>query len=290
MTADTCACGRPIHDQAVICGPCGDDLKAALASIAAYRGLGWDLDLTLSRQARIGDKDGPRSAEHAIPYDARAGHAAAELKNTLATWARVLAGEQGPPPHGPSCRRCDHGSCKAIRWHDLPADTLTAIAAWLAARAQRFRHHPAGAEAREDITGSVHRARRAVDRAPDLLYAGPCDGCGEALYTRPGRPTVTCRTCELDYDSAARRDWLLRSLDDYLANSQQAARLVGYLGITVPDSTIRWYAMKQRILAHGLDQDGRPLYRLGDIVRTYLESPKRRGGLTSEATSPTLAS
>src|SRR5581483_414493 len=52
MTEHLCACSRPSPD-AVLCAHCGHLLRKTLGEVSEYHGLGWDLDLALSRQVRI---------------------------------------------------------------------------------------------------------------------------------------------------------------------------------------------------------------------------------------------
>jgi hypothetical protein len=264
-----CACGRPIQDTAIVCPHCAHQLDAVLAEVVAYQGLAYDLDMAISRQARIGKREGARSAETPLSYNQRASDAAAHLRSVLVSWARIVHEETDPPPFGPTCRRCKHRSCKAIRYRQLPPDTLAGIAAWLRPRVGWLRHHRAGAEAWDEITKAVRDARRAVDRPAEKLFAGPCNECDTDLYAIPGALFVTCLTCGLMYEVAARREWLLGALDDHLVNATQMSRLVTYLGIKLADSSIRMYASKGRISSHGTDAKGRPLYRLGEVVRTY---------------------
>lgn len=264
-----CACGRPIQDTAVVCPHCGFQLDAALAEIVEYRGLAYDLDAAVSRQVRIGQREGSRSAETPLPYNKRASDAATHLRSVLVSWARIVHEETDPAPIGPTCRRCKHRSCRAIRFRQLPPDTLAGIATWLRPRVGWLRHHRAGAEAWDEITQAVRDARRAVDRPAERLFAGPCNECDTDLYAIAGALSVTCPECGLMYEVEARREWLLGALEDHLVNATQMSRLVTYLGIKVADSTIRTYASKGRIASHGTDAKGHPLYKLGEVVRTY---------------------
>lgn len=260
MSATPCGrCGRPVPD-AFVCASCSFKVDEALSSIGAYQGLAWDLTATLTRQDRIGDRNsGSRSAEKPLPFKENASDASQRLLTVLRYWANRIVQETGADP--------------------APAN-LAPLAVWLRPRVGWLRHHQDGAKAFGAILDAVHEARRVIDRPPDLMYAGPCgaaleDGeCVENLYAFPGAAYVTCRGCDTSWDVHERRTWLLTGLDDYLANSQQMARLMGYLGVTVPDSTIRYYAHKGRIAAHGKDDRSRPLYRLGDVVRTYFETQK----------------
>jgi hypothetical protein len=264
-------CSRLIADGATVCITCKDDITAALKDIAAYRGLGWDLDVAMTRRTHVRLTPGEVIEEKhypgvlpatPLPYNPRAADTARTLRNVLATWARLICQETGA---------------------DQPADTITAIAAWMVPWVGWLRHHPAGDEAHKNILDAVWRARRIVDRPPERLYAGVCI-CGAHLYARTGDPVIVCRAGEHDeplvFQVEERRAEMLTALDDYLANSRQMARLMGYLGITLPDSTIRWWASekgKRRILAHGTDKDGRPLYRLGEVVRCYAKTSAKAG-------------
>lgn len=265
-------CQRPMGEQATFCAADAYNLDAALADITAYRGLAYDLDLAITRQARIGSRDGSRPTEAAVPYNVKASETAANLKGVLASWAKLIIEETGAGTVltlGPACRTCQHSSCREIRTQGLPADTLTGIAAWLRPRVGWLRHHPAGAGAYDEITEAVREARRICDRPRERLYAGPCNECGVDLYAIPGALIVECKPCELAYEVEARRVWLLGALEDHLVNATQMSRLVTYLGIKLADSTIRAWAMKGRIVSHGHDLKGNPMYRLGDVVRTY---------------------
>ena len=85
----TCQCGRPVS-EAFLCGACTSQLKATLESVPA---LVDELDTTITRQAVLGEKGGPRAAEKPLPFNAQASEAAWVLRNTLSTWARVLTEE-----------------------------------------------------------------------------------------------------------------------------------------------------------------------------------------------------
>lgn len=251
------ACERPTRD-ATLCPGCAMRLDEAIASISDYHGLAWDLDLAVTRQTRRTSGPSSRPAESAIPFDDRASDAAAALTRVLGAWASRIADE--------------------TRAGQLADETLAGVASWLRPRVGWLRYHPDGADAYDQITAAVEDARHAVDRPADRLYAGPCNGCGTHLYARDGAMFVTCpdAECGAAYEVAERRGWLLAALDDFLGNSQQLARMVTYLGMSIPDPTIRWWASKKRITAHGHDAGGHPLYRLGEVVDHYYEAEKAR--------------
>src|ERR1700749_4764283 len=165
---------------ATACGACINELERALGDIAFYAS---QLEVTFSRQARIGSGDGGRrSAEQPLPYDARASRAAAALRNTLVGWVRVLLETAGEPVHGPVCVACKHSSCRRAKATRTPGNTLGQMAAWLLLHLDRIRQHEAGGEIAGTIPLAVSAAERAVDRPAGRVYSGPCDECGKDLY------------------------------------------------------------------------------------------------------------
>lgn len=255
-----CACTRPITDTAVVCPHCGFQLDAALAEVADW--LAAELDVTLAKQTRIAaghsapqplepqDKAPGTLKPNPLPYHGGASRAAGDLKAALVSWARLIHAEAGA---------------------DLPHDNLASIAAWMRPRVGWLRYHDAGQDAVDEICAAVNQAWRVIDRPRDTLFAGPCNECDEDLYAAAGAQYVRCHTpdCGEIYQVDERRRWLLEALDDHLVNAANASRLLTYLGVTLADSSIRMYAKKGRIIAHGRDLDGHPTYRLGDVVRTY---------------------
>lgn len=252
-------CDRPAPGDATICGACTSELDRALDSVAW---LAEELDVTLSRQTpRTGSGSSETETDRAalvlhptaFPYSGKASDAIDELKTVLVGWARVLM---------------EHDSSPA------PADRLTSIATWLHERVGALVKHEAATEVHREILDAVRAAQRAVDRLAERTYAGPCPECGADVYARSGSPRGTCMACghgvEVDEQQAMMRD----RLDDHLAHAAEAGAALRALGIEVPDSTIRWFAQKGRILAHGHDRKRRPLYRIGDIVHTLSEGAR----------------
>lgn len=259
MTSECGVCGRPVPDNAVVCPRCAFALDAALADVCGYQGLAYDLQLAVTRQARIGTRSGGRATETPVVYNERASETEQALKNTLGTWARLIADETGAM---------------------LPVDDLARIAAWLRPRVGWLRHHEAGAEAYDQILDAVRDARHAVDRPAERLYAGPCDQCGQAMYARPAAAYVTCRTpeCEdLAYPVEDRRRWMVDQLEDLIGGASYVAAICTGLGVKVAESTIRMWVKRRKLrpldyapsLKGEGDPDGRPrpMYRVGDVIR-----------------------
>lgn len=258
-------CDRPMPGSRVICGACEADIARALASVP---GVCADLDVTLARQTSR--TTAGRSAVVPLPYDPRASEAAYVLRSTLAGWVRALRDQN---PDGDD---------------DPPDDTPPAMAAWLSQRLQRLVRHPAAPEAHGEIVSAVAAAQRVVDRRPGYLYAGPCDGCGHALYAKPGAEWIRCPTpgCE----SAAvrlseRREWMLEQCKDLIGSSSFVAMVCTGLGYPVSDSTVREWVRRKHLSPHSYQdprgddatKEGRrrPVYRVEDVIQVWTGEVRR---------------
>lgn len=270
---NTCPCTRPIHDQAVICGTCGHDLENAIAEVAELRGLAYDLDIAVTRQARLGAKNGGRATETPIVFDNRASEAFRQLSSVLRSWTRLVVEETGAgtvPTFGPAHRSCRHHSCREIRTRGLPGESLGDMASWLKLRVAWLRHHEAGADAYREILDAVRDARRVVDRPGERIYCGPCS-CDEDLYARAGAVEVACRNpeCGLVWGVADRRAYLLDAARDVEATAADICRALTRLGAEVTPATIRGYERRKRLKPVGeREEGGRPvkLWRTGDVL------------------------
>jgi hypothetical protein len=251
-------CDRTMPGTSQICGACTGQLGRALADVPW---LAAQLQVSLSRQASR--SAGGRSATVPLPFDERAGEAAWVLRSALVGWVHILA--PGVVPLSPICHACGHLSCELIRLGDWPADTLQAMARWLWHRHDGLSRHPAAVEAHDEITSAVRQAERAIDRRAERWYAGPCD-CGQDMYARPGAIRVTCPDCDSWYDVAARRAYLLGAAEDTLAGAALIAQSLTSLGQPVTPERLRQWAHRGRIVPHGTDLRGRPMYRVGDVI------------------------
>lgn len=230
-------CDRVMPGHLTVCRACAEGLKRALdhaPSIAA------ELDITRTRQARLGD-DHARGPRHGLPYDERAAEAADALRHVLMRWCRAVADSERMP------------------------DTEADMARWLASRRARLLRHPAAAEAVHDLVRAVERARSAIDRAPDRIYAGPCARCQRDLYARLDTTIVSC-VCGAAYGIQARREWMLGEVRQMLGNASWVAAVAAVFGEEVTPAAVRGMANRQRITARGRDIMGHPIYRVGDVL------------------------
>jgi hypothetical protein len=277
-------CDRPRRGDQPICGACAEQLRHDLEAIPA---LSEDLDLALSRQTAMGGGGG---GDKPLPYSVRASDAGALLRDTLTDWLRVvLAGMPAVPamPEGPRCLGvCSHGSCLGIGrvemlvWFTAEPDaTVPAIARWMAARRAYLLRHPAVTDIVEEIAVVVEAASRTVDRPGERQYAGPCPACGEGLYAKTEAVQVACRGCGEVQRMGARRDFLLSELRGTLATASQAAHILTQLldnGAELKPRTVRNWAFRARIVAHGHDERGRPLYEVGECEELFVAELRRQ--------------
>lgn len=259
-------CNQPVRDS-LVCQSCADALAEALGDVPALAG---ELETTITRQSRLGT--GGRSSNRPLVFAWDPSVMRNALRNTLTTWTRVL--------------HDTHGG-------ELPADTIPAVARWLLARVDWLRAHPAAAEAVDEITACVDDCRRAVDRPPELWYAGRCGYIGDEqrmiqavygepatpceadLYATPGAGIIQCPRCKATYNVEQRRTWLLDAVDDTRAHAELIARALSRLGQPVTSAMIRGYAHRGRLVPHGVDHHGRPTYCVGDVRRLLIEQAKK---------------
>jgi hypothetical protein len=177
----------------------------------------------------------------------------------------------------------------------LPTDGTVQLAAWLLAHVQSIRLAPTAADSYTSINGVVRHARNVVDRPPDAWYAGPCDECSTPekptdLYARTANATtVRCRVCGTEYDLDQRRQWLLKSAEDYLLTSAEMSRaLSGLLDEELSASTVRGWVSGKRLVVRGylhhdqvvlerIDPSDRPLLRVGDVLELRAQQGSKAG-------------
>ncbi|TQS29145.1 hypothetical protein [Microbispora sp. KK1-11] len=145
---------------------------------------------------------------------------------------------------------------------------MPALALWLLRHRGRLLGHHGAAQAVDELGDAVRQARRAIDLPPGMWYAGPCgvSGCDADLYARHGARTIRCRTCGATHDASAREAWLMQQVADRLGTATEIARALHGFRPDLTPSMIRGYAHRGRLLGHGADELGRPLYRVGDVL------------------------
>lgn len=238
-----CTCGQPVAD-ATVCATCAGMLTAALRKVEEW--LADELETTLTRQDRTArPSGGGRPAETPLPYSGRASEASWVLRSALVGWVRMIAED------------------------DWPDDTLPAIARWLRGRVEVIRHHPAAAEALDEITAAAQEAERAVDLPHSGMLAGTCPECGRPVYAREGVRTARCHddACDGEVDVHEWRTEALHRLNAAALPAADAARALTALGHTVTPERIRQWARRGKLSP----ADSSARYYLSD-VRNLLET------------------
>lgn len=285
--APLCAlCRKPMPDTAYACARCGDQLRQELALAATIAG---EALITVSRLERIG-QGGRRTDPYAsLPVNLAAAVDHDDAVRTLRGWAWFVANNSTTPM--PTVRRawCEHETCEQRRRGRLvgprcqgqpPEHPGTVLAEFLAGQVDWFRHRPEAASAINGISDACRILVRVVDRRPDRWYAGPCGAvtmtgpCPEELYPPAGARIILCR-CGAVHDAAVRRAWLLAEADDQLAQGPWIAATLTALGEPVKADAIRKWAERRQLLAHAHDNNGRPLYRLGEVRELVTDAAGR---------------
>lgn len=260
--------GRPTSDT-TICRGCLDGLLAELRAIPA---LVEDLEVTLTRQARVGARNGPRGAETPLPFHLRASVDLEALHGGLLMWSRAVADRRGLPA-------------------PLPGFSTEGLARWLLLWPTDLATHPDAAELHGDVLAMVEAGRRTVDLPPTLHFVGPCDDCGADLYCGPLASTVACRTegCEFAAPVAERRVWLLEQAVDQLRTAAELSRELPWIGgVAVNRKLINQWASRglagfklTPYLPHPRDPRGFTRYRVGEVVefarRSAMAGAERAG-------------
>ncbi len=242
VNMNACAiCTQPA--QVTLCRTCTAELAQRLRTVPTVLG---QLDITRSSGLTRPDALGVarRSTTGSLPVHLDAAETARDLASVLETWARELApGEPDSEAHS--------GVQAALRLLD---------------RVENIAAHPDAEQIVDEIQDAITRAWRAVDQPAQHTFLGPCPHCGADLYTPPGRAHVQCG-CGQTTDTSERRDWLLEQVRDQLDTASGIARaLPGLLPIRLTPSMIRGYAHRGRLAARPALADGKPRYRIGDVL------------------------
>lgn len=259
MTPTCPLCERPVSD-ASFCTTCATGLLADLTKAQWLTGSVTprggvvpamsELDVTVTRQARIMATVGSRSTETPLPWHEKASTSGRHLHAVLVSWALLVVEER-----------------------EVQAPTDATVAQWLSGHVEWLRHHPAGVEALREIHAAVDGALRVIDRPVEQRWLGLCEHptdagpCPYSVLAEPGEHYVTCRACGAVHDTEARRDRMLAAVDDQLSHASLiASALSGLLGQDVKPDLLRKWAERGRLIAHGVDSARRPLYRVGDVL------------------------
>lgn len=263
MTATCPSCGCE-QGAGLLCSSCTARLERDLGDVASIVA---DLDVTLSKQARIGTPGPSGLARERTPINVGAMNVASDLQNTLTTWARDV----GNP------------ATKVRRRGEEIHPTIAASYILLVC-IDAIRRHPAVNELFDEVTDAIAQARRIVDRPADRIYLGQClmttpddEGrmvtCLEEIWARPGASETQCKVCDTEHPVRERRAWLLKKCEDYLFTVKDASEMLGEVGgIVVTQASIRGYIHRRRIAY----RPGGNLIRLGDLLTVVVSEGEKK--------------
>lgn len=263
MTTHTlrlCTCSKPTREDSYMCADCKDALWRALGNVPA---LVDELEVSLTKQTRFTTQTSSARVSTAppLPYDP----AASRTLDTLHTQLTKLT------------QLCIKRNIESRDYQQrTPGETSVSMSAWLMWRVDALAAQP-DIDSAQQLVRVVQKAEYVIDRPPERTYAGPCDDCGRDLYAEHSKQTVICHHCGISYDLAARRQWLLRVVNDRLATATEIARALTSLELPVTAERIRQWKHRERIDVVSHDRLGRPLFRVGDIVELLHEHTHQRG-------------
>lgn len=276
MTNACVCCTRPMSDVAYACPSCGGKAAAHLRDIIDMTGAARDV---AHGQARRGSGGGGGS-EPRLPLNLGATQRLDAVQRELVMLARMVAEER-------------QGAIWV--WTD---DAIIEAAMWLTSQTEWLRHHQA-ADEHFAIIASCARVVEGVARGPSSQrYLGPCgaqlvdvmpvpDGegswdlvevdidtpCPGDIYAREGASDGRCRLCGATVGVGDRRAWLDAEVR---SRAFRAVEIAQAYGINV--NTIRSWAARGQLVAHGHDRDERPLYNVGDVLDLAAADAARRAG------------
>jgi hypothetical protein len=261
-------CGRPTPDGYACVADAVDRPRQLLAEITDMLPAALDVS---HRQARHGTGGGASGKPgSALPLDLGATARLDGVRTALTTWARHVAEERGVTvPTGPQ-------------------DPIHVAARWMAAHCEWMRHRAEVDEWLRDVEACA-RIVRGIARGPaDRVYLGPCGAerwvpdpgddefgtdveCDGDVYGLPDGDTGRCRTCGAEFDQGERQRWLT---DEVRQRAYRASELEHAYGLN--SATVRKWAERKLIAAHGQDGQGRPLYLLGEVLDVAASEAARR--------------
>lgn len=264
--------------QTLACTSCVDQLVADLQTLAW---LATHLEVTRSRQARLGGVGGPRDPGAGSPLGFHVGAAAAagQLRDTLAYWLRMIEAPGG--------------------WHDEDDQTTPLLALHLVTAAHQFPQLERIAELRGDVDRHTQQALEIINPLDqDEQTYGVCgaeldtddhrehrgaDGDGDGgvctayLYGPARAAWVRCRRCRTQHETSRRVKDLRQRMDSMYFRAATLARLLPRLvERPVSASNIRNWRAEGKPIRTLTDDRGRPTYRAGDVIKVAIATPKRQ--------------
>lgn len=147
-------------------------------------------------------------------------------------------------------------------------------AAWLFTQVPAIRKMRWAAEFAWELRDALNACRKVTDRAPQQVFAGICpmldedaNECGNAVFTRPGRPKAQCRKCGAWWDASEWRSRAMRAAGVREGTAAELSRIISdpITGETIQPATIRQWVRRKKLVAIGVDAKGRPTYQVRKV-------------------------
>lgn len=277
MSAELCVvCEKRPTPDGYACPSCAGRADDKLADIID---LVPDARLVAAGLVRRGGGSGSNKPGSRPPLNDHATDAVDEVQNTLTTLARDIAETRGlivPRP-----RRLGH-------------DPIIVAAQWLASQIEWLRHaidgnEPYAIAAFDEIGFCAGRLRGLVNGPGEQKFLGPCgatvawdeddneiprdEPCEGDVYAHLGAKEGACRACGARWATAKREAWLDGEVRSHAFRAAHIAEAYG-----VRANTIRVWADRGRLTAHGHDGEGRPLFNVGEVLDLAAADAARRAG------------
>ena len=256
MAAVCASCTRPVQNG-FLCTTCTNSLVDDLAKVEP---LLIELEVTRTRQDRIGETSVRPSSGTLLPWKEHASEAYWVLASTVLVWIRLVVERIGHDPVDPV------------------GDDPASWSGWLLRHINGLRLLTMAGECADEIGNAIDLAVRAVDRPPTHVYVGPCGAtnpefeCDAELYALSGADTVICPMCDVEHDMPARRVFLLGKARDRLAPIPTISRALStWMERQVTQAALRGYVHRGRLVRKGVDRRGQDLYRVGDAADVVVD-------------------
>lgn len=232
MSGQCPSCGATSADNLL----CRDDSAAVLGMLAAVPQLLDQLDVAISRQAKVGSggKAGKGSTHERNPINFGALDARDQLLTEVA-----IAGD------------------------DIDAIRRDPEAARIVVRLGR---------AVKNAYRAIDRAQPRTYLGV-CMYTEADATCHAEVWARPNAKEVTCSQCGVTHEVAERRAWLLLHAADTICTVKEASQWLGDVGgIPVTQDRIRGYVKRKRLQY----RPGTTLIKLGDLLEVVMDESGKR--------------
>jgi hypothetical protein len=102
--------------------------------------------------------------------------------------------------------------------------------------------------------------------------------CGQDVIARQDSNVGRCRACGAQYNVDEQQAWMLGEVENILAKPIEITGMLAQLGMTVTYRRIQKFVEKGQLIARGIDEERKPLYRVGDVLEIVArnEQPTRQ--------------